>query len=128
MGKSETIHFDQILCPFRLGEGRIYDNTIQVTGPDIELALQGWTSLTFDPEKKGNPIKYTVTGASLKQSLGKDAQKLLPFLSGEDATIPIYIKGTVQKPKVSVKFRKAKEFFKDFFNPSKDSSRDLDGT
>ena len=128
LGKSETIQFDQILSPFRLGEGKIYDNTIQVTGPDIELALQGWTSLIYDPEKKGNPIKYKVTGASLKQSLGKDAQKILPFLGNNDATIPMVITGTVQKPKVSVKFRKAKEFFKDFFNPSKDSFRDLDET
>jgi hypothetical protein len=127
-GKSETIQFDQILCPFRIGEEKIYDNTIRVTGPDIELAVQGWTSLIYDPEKKGNPIKYTVTGASLKQSLGKDAQKILPFLGGENATIPIYIKGTVQKPKVSVKFPKSKEFFKDFFNPPKNSSHDLDKT
>ncbi|HJX31285.1 MAG TPA: AsmA-like C-terminal region-containing protein [Thermodesulfobacteriota bacterium] len=128
LGKSDTIQFDQILSPFRLGEGKIYDNTIQVTGPDIELALQGWTSLIYDPEKKGNPIKYKVTGASLKQSLGKDAQKILPFLGNNDSTIPMVISGTVQKPKVSVKFPKAKKFFKDFFNPPKDSFRDLDET
>jgi hypothetical protein len=128
LGKSETIQFDQILCPFRLGEGRIYDNTIQVTGHDIELSLQGWTSLTYDPEKKGNPIKYTVTGVSLKQSQGKDVKKNLPFLGNGDAPIPIVIRGSVQKPKVSVKFPKAKKFFKDFFNPHKDSSHDLEET
>jgi len=128
LGKSEKIQFDRILCPFRLGEGKIYDNTIQVTGPDVELAFQGWTSLTYDPEKKGNPIKYTVTGASFKQSPGKDAKKSLPFLGNNAPAIPIVIKGTVQKPKVSVKFSKAKKFFKKFFNPPKKSSSDLEGT
>ena len=118
LGKPDTIQFDQIVSPFSLGEGKIYDNTIQVTGEDIQLKLQGWTSLVYDPEKKGNPIEYRVTGDSLRQSLGKDAQKILPFLSGEDATIPVVITGTVQKPKVSVKFPKAKKIFKDFFKPS----------
>ncbi|WAC08394.1 MAG: hypothetical protein OS130_04160 [Thermodesulfobacteriota bacterium] len=127
LGKSESIQFDQVQSPFRLGEGKIYDNTIQVNGPDIEITFQGWTSLIYDPEKKGNPIRYAVTGASFKNFPGKDAQKILPFLSGENGAIPIYIKGTVQKPKVSVKFRKAKKFFKDFFNPSKNSFHDLEG-
>ena len=111
MGKSETIQFDQILSPFRLGEGKIYDNTIQVTGPDIELALQGWTSLIYDPEKKGNPIKYKVTGASLKQSLGKDAQKILPFLGNNDATIPIVITWYRTKAESIRKISQGKKIF-----------------
>ena len=127
LGKSDTIQFDQILSPFRLGEGKIYENTIRVTGKDIELELQGWTSLIYDPEKKGNPLKYKVTGDSLKKSLGRDAQKILPFLGNSNATIPIVITGTVQKPKVSVKFPKAKKFFKEFLNPSRDSVSDLRG-
>jgi hypothetical protein len=127
LGKPETIPFDQILTLFHLGDEKIYNDPIQLNSKDLTLELKGWTSLVYDPEKKGNPIKYTVTGASLKNFLGKDAQKILPFLSGENATIPIYIKGTVQKPKVSVKFPKAKEIFKDFFNSSNNSFRDLNG-
>ena len=118
LGKPETIQFNQILSPFRLGEEKIYDNTIQVTGKDIQLELKGWTSLVYDPEKKGNPIEYQVTGDSLKKFLGKDAQKILLFLSGEDAFIPVHITGTVQKPKVSIKSPEVKKIFKGFFGPS----------
>ena len=126
LGKSE-IRFDQILTLFHLGGGKIYNDTLKINSKDLSLELKGWTSLVYDPEKKGNPINYSVTGDSLKNFLGKDAQKFLSFLSDSDVTIPIHIKGTVQKPKVSVKFPKAKKFFKDFFNPSNNSSRDLDG-
>jgi hypothetical protein len=127
LGKSEKVHFDQILTVFHLGNGKIYNNTLKINSKDLSLELKGWTSLVYDPEKKGNPINYSVTGDSFKNFLGKDAQKFLSFLSDSDATIPIHIKGTVQKPKVSVKFPKAKKFFKDFFNPSNDSSHDLEG-
>ena len=124
LGKPEAIPFDQILTVFHLGDEKIYNDTVQLNSKDLTLELKGWTSLVYDPEKRGNPIKYTVTGASLKNLLGKDAQKFLPFFSGENAPIPIYIKGTVQKPKVSVKFPKAKDFFKDFFNSFNNSFRD----
>ena len=116
--KPTTLQFDQILSPFLLGQGKIYDNNIQVTGKDIQLELNGWTSLVYDPEKKGNPIKYRVAGDSFEQSLGRDAQKILPFLNGEDAAIRVVITGTVQKPKVSIKAPKAKDFFKGFFSHS----------
>ena len=99
LGKSETVQFDQILSSFRLGEGKIYDDTVKLNRPDLKLEVKGWTSLVYDPEKKGNPIKYNVTGASLKQSLGKDVQKFLPFLGGRGSCYTDFISGTCRSRK-----------------------------
>ncbi|MBW1678589.1 MAG: hypothetical protein JRJ08_00345 [Deltaproteobacteria bacterium] len=111
-GKPETLQFEQILTGFRLGDGRIYNDNIQVNGKDLEFGLQGWTSLVYVPSRKGNPMEYTVTGDFLKKSLGKDGQKVLSLLSGGESTIPISITGTVQKPKVSMKMPKIEDLFR----------------
>ena len=116
LGKSETLYFDQIYTQFRFGEGKIFNDSIQITGEDIELELKGWTSLVYEPKKKGNPIEYQIKGDTLKKTTKKGGQKLLPFLT-QEALLPVYISGTVQKPKVSFKPTEVKEFLKKFLEP-----------
>ena len=115
-GKPETLQFDQILTGFRIGDGKIYSDDIQVNGKDLKFSLQGWTSLIYDPSQKGNPMEYTVRGDFLKQSLGKDGKKVLSLLGGEELFIPVVIGGTVQKPRVSIKMPRLKDFFRGIFS------------
>ena len=116
LGRPETIQFDEIFTNFRLQDGRIYNDDIQVIGKDINLKLQGWTSLIYDQYKKGNPMEYTVGGESIKQLMGKDGEKVLSFMGG---TIPVNIGGTVQKPKVSIKMPSVKDILPGLFSPRK---------
>ncbi|MCX8011637.1 MAG: AsmA-like C-terminal region-containing protein, partial [Desulfobacterota bacterium] len=96
LGRSETLHFDRIYAPFRIGNGKIYNDSIRITGEDIELELKGWTSLVYDPKKRGNPIEYQIMEESIKKATGKGVEKILPFF-GLETNLPVYITGTVQK-------------------------------
>jgi hypothetical protein len=116
-GKPETIEFEEILTGFRLGEGKLFNDNIQVNGKDLKIGLRGWTALAYDPSKKGNPMDYTVTGDFLKESIGRDGEKVLAILGGGEPTIPVGIGGTVQKPKVSIKMPKAGDLLKGLFAP-----------
>jgi hypothetical protein len=116
-GKPETIEFEEILTGFRLGEGKIFNDNIQVNGKDLKIGLRGWTALAYDPSKKGNPMDYTVTGDFLKGSLGRDGEKVLAILGGGEPAVPVGIGGTVQKPKVSIKMPKAGDLLKGLFAP-----------
>ena len=120
-GKPETLQFDQIMTAFRLADGKVYNDNIRVNGKSLKLGLKGWTSLAYDPSRKGNPMDYTVTGDFFKQFLGKDAQKVLSFLGGGKlTTVPVDIAGTVQKPKVSIKMPKVEDLFRSLFSPPKE--------
>jgi hypothetical protein len=116
-GKPETLEFEEILTNFRLGEGKLYNDSIQVNSKDLQLSLRGWTALAYDPSKEGNPIDYTVSGDFLKGSIGKDGEKVLAILGGGEPTIPVGIGGTVQKPKVSIKMPKAGDLFRGLLAP-----------
>jgi hypothetical protein len=111
-GQSEKLEFEQILTGFRLSDGKIYNDNIQVNGDTLDLNLKGWTSLAYVPSKQGNPLEYQVTGDLIDRSLGRDAKKVLSVLGGEDATIPVVISGTVQKPRVTIKKPKVEDVFK----------------
>lgn len=111
-GQSEKLEFEQILTGFRLSDGKIYNDDIQVNGDVLDLNLKGWTSLAYLPSQQGNPLEYAVTGDWIDKSLGRDAKKVLSVLGGGDTTIPIVISGTVQKPHVTIKKPKVEDVFK----------------
>ena len=118
-GQSETFQFEEILTNFRLSDGKIFNDNIQLNGKDLDLNLKGWTSLVYVPSKKGNPLEYSVTGDFLDKSLGRDAKKVLSALGGGEGTIPIVIAGTVQKPRVTIKKPKAEDLFRGLFKSPK---------
>ena len=111
-GQSETFQFEQILTAFRLSDGKIFNDNIQLNGKDLDLNLKGWTSLAYVPSQKGNPLEYSVTGDFIDKSLGRDAKKVLSVLGGGEGTIPIVIAGTVQNPRVTIKKPKAEDLFR----------------
>jgi hypothetical protein len=114
-GQSETFQFEQILTAFRLSDGKIFNDNIQLNGKDLDLNLKGWTSLVYVPSKQGNPLEYSVTGDFLDRSLGRDAKKVLSALGGEEGAIPIVIAGTVQAPRVTIKKPKVEDLFRGLF-------------
>ena len=114
-GQSETFQFEQILTAFRLSDGKIFNDNIQLNGKDLDLNLKGWTSLAYVPSQKGNPLEYSVTGDFIDKSLGRDAKKVLSILGGGEGTIPIVIAGTVQNPRVTIKKPKAEDLFRGLF-------------
>ena len=114
-GQSETFQFEQILTAFRLSDGKIFNDNIQLNGKDLDLNLKGWTSLAYVPSQKGNPLEYSVTGDFIGKSLGRDAEKVLSVLGGGEAAIPIVIAGTVQSPRVTIKRPKAEDLFRGLF-------------
>jgi len=116
-GKPEALRFEQISTGFRLEDGKIYNDNIKVDGEELDFSIKGWTSLAYVPSQKGNPMEYSLSGDFSKLSLGKDAEKVLSFFGEDKQTIPIAIAGTVQKPKVSIKMPKAKDFFKGILSP-----------
>jgi hypothetical protein len=118
-GKPEKLQFDQILTNFRLAEGKVYNDNIQLNGKDLDLNLNGWTSLAYVPSQKGNPLEYSVTGDFIQRSLGGEAEKVLSILGGGEAKIPVVIAGTLQKPRVTIKMPKAGDLLKGIFGPSK---------
>ena len=118
-GKPEKLQFDQILTNFRLAEGKVYNDNIQLNGKDLDLNLNGWTSLAYVPSQKGNPLEYSVTGDFIQRSLGGDAGKALSILGGGETKIPVVIAGTVQNPRVTIKMPKAGDLLKGLFGPSK---------
>jgi hypothetical protein len=118
-GKPEKLQFDQILTNFRLAEGKIYNDNIQLNGKDLDLNLNGWTSLAYVPSQKGNPLEYSVTGDFIQRSLGGDAEKVLSILGGGETKIPVVIAGTAQNPRVTIKMPKAGDLLKGIFGPSK---------
>jgi len=111
----EVFQFEQILTGFRLSEGRIYNDDIQVNGKGVDLNIRGWTSLRYDPSKKGNPLEYSVAGDVIQRSLGRDAKKIFSALGAEEGTIPVVIGGTVQKPRVVIKMPKAQDLIRGIF-------------
>jgi hypothetical protein len=113
-GESEKLEFEQILTGFRLSDGKVYNDDIQVNGETLDFNLKGWTSLVYIPSKQGNPLEYTVTGDWIDKSLGRDAKKVLSVLGGGETIIPIVIAGTVQKPRVTIKKPKIEDVFKGF--------------
>jgi hypothetical protein len=114
-GKSETLEFKEIKVPFSLKEGKIINDNIQVNSKDLKFGLKGWTSLVYEPSRKGNPMEYMVTGELIEKALGKEAQKYLSPLGIEEGTIPVAIAGTVQKPRISIKLPKAGDLLKGLF-------------
>ncbi len=115
-GEPEALQFEEILTGFRLGEGKIYNDKIQVNGKDLDFTIQGWTSLRYEPSRKGNPLEYTVKGNFLKKSLGKDAEKVLSILGGGEPMVPVVINGTVQKPRISIKMPRAGDLLRGILN------------
>ncbi|MDX1779414.1 MAG: AsmA-like C-terminal region-containing protein, partial [Thermodesulfobacteriota bacterium] len=113
-GQSEKLEFEQIITGFRLSDGKIFNDDIQVNGDTLDFNLKGWTSLAYLPSKQGNPLEYTVTGDWIDKSLGRDAKKVLSVLGGGETTIPIVIAGTVQNPRVTIKKPKAEDVVKGF--------------
>jgi hypothetical protein len=101
LGQPETLEFEEISTGFRLADGKLLNENIRVNGKELDFAIQGWTSLAYDPTLNGNPIEYRITGDFLKKSLGEDAQKVLTVIGGGQPTLPFTISGTVQKPKVA---------------------------
>jgi hypothetical protein len=114
-GQSQTFQFEQVLTAFRLADGKIFNDNIQLNGKDLDLNLKGWTSLAYIPSKQGNPLEYSVTGDFIDRSLGRDAKKVLSVLGGEEGAIPIAIAGTVQSPRVTIKKPKAEDLFRGLF-------------
>jgi hypothetical protein len=114
-GQSETYRFEKILTAFRLSDGKIFNDNIQLNGKDLDLNLKGWTSLAYVPSQKGNPLEYRVTGDFIDKSLGRDAKKVLSVLGGGEGAIPIVIAGTVQKPRVTIKKPKVEDLFRGIF-------------
>ena len=114
-GQSETLRFEEILTAFRLSDGKIFNDNIQLNGKDLDLNLKGWTSLVYVPSQKGNPLEYSVTGDFIDKSLGRDAKKVLSVLGGGEGAIPIVIAGTVQSPRVTIKKPKAEDLFRGLF-------------
>ena len=113
------LRFEQILTGFRLSEGRIYNDDIQVNGKGVDLNIRGWTSLRYVPAKKGNPLEYSVAGDLIERFLGRDAKKIFSALGAEGGTIPVVIGGTVQKPRVVIKMPKAKDLIRGIFKAPK---------
>jgi hypothetical protein len=111
-----VFEFEQILTGFRLSDGKIYNDDIQVNGKDVDLNIRGWTSLAYVPSKEGNPLEYSVAGDLIERSLGRDAKKVFSALGGAEDTIPIAIGGTVQKPRVVIKMPKAQDLIRGLFN------------
>jgi hypothetical protein len=122
-GKPEKLQFDQILTNFRFAEEKVYNDNIQLNGKDLDLNLNGWTSLAYVPSQKGNPLEYSVTGDFIQRSLGRDAEKVLSVLGGGEAKIPVVIAGTVQNPRVTLKMPKAGDLLKGIFGPSKKGNK-----
>jgi hypothetical protein len=112
----EVFQFEQILTGFRLSDGKIYNDDIQVNGKDVDLNIKGWTSLAYVPSQKGNPLEYSVAGDLIERSLGRDAKKIFSALGGAEGSIPIAIGGTVQKPRVVIKMPKAQDLIRGLFN------------
>lgn len=115
LGEKETFSFDEIVTGFHLADAKVYNDKTQVNGKDLDFNVEGWTSLVYVPEKKGNPMEYAVTG-DFASRLGKDAQKALSALGGT-AAIPIVIGGTVQDPRVTVKMPKVRDLLKGLIPP-----------
>lgn len=115
-GESDTLAFEEIFTDFRLADGKIYNDNITVNGKALDLIVKGWTSLSYDPLAKGNPIRYTLEGDFFQKNLGRDAKKVLSFLGGVNTQVPFEITGTVQRPKVSIKKTETKELIKGIFD------------
>ena len=115
-GESDTMEFEEILTDFRLSDEKIYNDNITVNGNTLDLIVKGWTSLSYDPFLKGNPIQYSVEGDFFKKNLGRDAKKIFSFFGMADSQVPVVITGTVQKPKIVIKKPEPKDLIKGLFD------------
>ena len=97
-GQSETFQFEQILTAFRLSDGKIFNDNIQLNGKDLDLNLKGWTSLVYVPSKKGNPLD-TVSRVILSINLlAGMLKRFYLFLVVEKEPYPLLLRGLCRIP------------------------------
>ncbi len=101
--RDKVFEFEEITTPIRIEDGKIFTEDLQVNGSKLDVGLSGWTALD-------GRIEYTVESEVLAKYIGGDAEDILGML-GKGLKLPTVITGTIDKPKVALRFPESEEGF-----------------